>query len=429
MSSKTRCVAAIALFALTACGGGSDHTSPTPNPNPVGSAITVSGRVQDGWKKPIAAIPVIVSGKGPVVTDGNGRFSVSDVTAPYDVSIINSGLISATIYKGLTRADPVLVSSAQSPITWSANWSGSISGVSLPQPASHYTTVVVMAPDGGRDDGTTSSAGAYAFPSFRWFGSPSTTGAIYALQVRTSATGVPLEYKAYGKREDVTLANGGTFAGQNVRLEPIGSGNVSGMISAPAGYTRDGSGLYLQLSPESTMALASEISSASTFSFVTPNIGPTALTIAAWARKATGPSSTSYRRGIPATATALALNIRAAPEQTSPADGAVGVTTSTQLSWSGFAGGVHVVRIYSPTPGKPSYDIYTKGTRTTIPDLSAVGMGLPRSTSYKWWINGYEPIDTVDQIAVEGGVYGLFKTLSGDSSQAYSGDKSFNTGP
>ena len=428
MSSKIFWIAVVAVWVLTACGGGSDH-NPNATPTPTTSTITVSGRVVNNWKNPIAAMPVVVSGKPPLVTDGNGRFSVSDVTPPYDVSVVHIGSKTATIYKGLTRTDPVLVGTSDAVTAQTANLSGSMSGVSLPQPALHNTLVVVMAPDSGYGSNFASAAGAYAFPSFRWYGSPNTTGAIYALQVRYSATGAPAEYKAYGKRENVALANGGTFAGQNVRLNPIPNGNVSGSVSMAAGYTLTGKGIFLQLSPDYSMALETDYTSALTFSYVTPNIGPPALTLYASARKAGGVGATVYRRGVPATAAGIAMNIPAGPELSLPADGANGVATTTQFNWSAFAGGVHAAEFYSDAPNKPTYIIYTAGISTTIPDLSAVGLGLPSSTPYKWAVLGLAPINNVDQLAVDAGFWGLFATVPGDSSLVSSTERTFNTGP
>ena len=430
MSSKIFWIAVVAVWVLTACGGGSDHNpNASPTPTTAASTITVSGRVVNNWKKPIAGTPVVVLGKPPLVTDGNGRFSVSDITPPYDVSLVHIGSKTATIYKGLTRTDPVLVGISDAVTAQTANLSGSMSGVSLPQPALHNTLVVVMAPDSGYGSNFASAAGAYAFPSFRWLGSPNTIGAIHALQVRYSATGAPVEYKAYGKRENVALANGGTFAGQNVRLNPIPNGNVSGTVSMAAGYTLTGKGIFLQLSPDYSMALETDYTSALTFSYVTPNIGPPALTLYASARKAGGVGATVYRGGVPATAAGIAMNIPAGPELSLPADGANGVATTTQFNWSAFAGGVHAAEFYSDAPNKPTYIIYTAGTSTTIPDLSAVGLGLPSSTPYKWVVLGLAPINNVDQLAVDAGFWGLFATLSGDSSLVSSTERTFNTGP
>lgn len=429
MSSRASRIAAVAVWMLSACGGGSDHN---PNPNPTTPTapmtITVSGRVVNDWKNPVPGMLVVVSGKPPMVTDGNGRFSVSDVTSPYDVSLVHIASRTATIYKGLTRADPVLAGSSDIPTAQTANLSGTVTGIALPQPAMHYTMVQVMAPESGYGNANTSAAGAYAFPSFRWLGSPNTTGVMHALQVRNSAGGVPVEYKAYGKREGVARASGGTFAGQTVRLNVIPNGNLSGTVSVPAGYTLAAKGLYLQVSPENLMSLQAENTSAAAFSFVTPNIGPTALTLYAGARKG-GAGSTVYRRGLPATASGLALSIPAGPEQNLPADGATGVGTTTQFSWSAFAGGVHAAEFYSDAANKPTYIIYTAGTSTTIPDLSAVGLGLPPATPYKWSVLALAPISNIDQIAVDAGFWGLYRTLPGDSSFVASAERVFNTSP
>jgi hypothetical protein len=50
-------------------------------------------------------------------------------------------------------------------------------------------------------------------------------------------------------------------------------------------------------------------------------------------------------------------------------------------------------------------NIYTSGTRATLPDLSAVGMDLPASTTFSWNVLGFAPVasmDALNELAAQG---------------------------
>jgi len=91
------------------------HTGPADADADSGSpaTLTVSGTIVDPWGQPMSGWQVLLDGT-MTVTDGNGEFRVSDVTAPYDVAFLFPGVPNTTAvrevwqFRGLTRSDPTL---------------------------------------------------------------------------------------------------------------------------------------------------------------------------------------------------------------------------------------------------------------------------------------------------------------------------------
>ena len=94
-----------------------------------GGVITVSGIVKDSYLIPVSGVLVIISGKTPVTSSANGSFSVSDVTTPYDVTVVVGTTKTAVVYQGLTRTDPVLFAyGVPTPTLKTATISGTVPG-------------------------------------------------------------------------------------------------------------------------------------------------------------------------------------------------------------------------------------------------------------------------------------------------------------
>src|SRR5262249_55066966 len=105
-NSKAVSVTSSKTFSLTATnakGSSSQQASVT-----VPATIKVTGKVVAEDGKPLAGVPVVILGKATAIADAAGSFSIDDVTAPYDITVLDSPNKIATTYKGLTRTDPTL---------------------------------------------------------------------------------------------------------------------------------------------------------------------------------------------------------------------------------------------------------------------------------------------------------------------------------
>ncbi len=92
----------VLLAAFPGCKSDSSSTG-------VPTSITVTGKVITVIKLPISNSPVVITGRPATTTDANGSFTVTDVTVPYDVTVVMSDLKVGITYRGLSRSDPTLV--------------------------------------------------------------------------------------------------------------------------------------------------------------------------------------------------------------------------------------------------------------------------------------------------------------------------------
>jgi len=372
-------------------GGSPDAGSGASGP----LGLTVDGQVigTDGLA-PDHVISVVITGKSPVaVTDGH--FSVPDVTAPYDLTIIDGTANSAIVYQGLTRANPVVLAATTSRARTSvASLSGRISGGTYPQGTNQYTAVVLDRAGGGQTAWTDAS-GNYSISGFRWGGDTSFTGRVYALQVETNSALLPARYLGFASTT-ASIASGGTFSGMNLGLAPVTSSSVSGVVHAPSGYTPAGRKLWI-LFGESGIEFK-DASTSDGFSYVTPNAPQGFAAVVAFAGKPSA-AAVHYEPFNGFSASGAALNLVAAPEAVLPTDGATAVDGQTQFSWTPFAGGVHAVAFMPVNGTGPVIQIITTATSAHLPDLSAYGMTLPSGTKYEWHAEGLGPAASMDAAA------------------------------
>jgi hypothetical protein len=98
-----------------------------------------------------------------------------------------------------------------------------------------------------------------------------------------------------------------------------------------------------------------------------------------------------------------ALSLPAPAVATSPTDGATGVGTSTDFTWTAVPGGIHAL-LLTGAANDPAYFIVSGGTHTRIPDLSAQGLGLPAGRPYDFILYGIGPYASVDAFAQSGSI-------------------------
>jgi hypothetical protein len=148
----------------------------------------------------------------------------------------------------------------------------------------------------------------------------------------------------------------------------------------------------------------------------------TTLTVGAGASGATG-TSTVQKSGIASGATGIALTLPAPPAPSLPVDAATGVTTATPFSWAPIGSTIYLVLLNGPA-SQPDYLVITSSPTATIPDLTALGLGLPKGIAYTWNIIALGPFANIDAAA---GATGILPQT--DAIQATSGGRTFTTAP
>lgn len=432
--STNKSISATTTFTLTATNAAGSVTSTaqvTVATGPV--TITVSGKVRDNDLQPVASAPVVITSGAFTATttsSANGDFSVVGVPTPYDATVVASASKRAAIYKGLTRPDPTLIFLGLTPPTTnSATISGTISGgAGFPEPANHVTRVRFGSPETTNQATANTATGTYTMgPS--WNGPATTTGTLHALQWQRDAASLPTQYKGYGNKQNVALSNGGVFANQNIAMTPVVNASLSGNVTVASGQTLVSKEVLVVFDANTRISLLRELTAPAGFTYTVPSIAGATLMLRAAVEKAGANEVVAIKIGLAANATNVNLTMPAGPELTLPVNAATNINNTTSFSWSSFSGGVHAASFDGPA-GQPDYVVFSAGTDTTIPNLSALGMGLPPATSYQWQVYGFAPFANIDAVAGPTGYVNVFEgTSATDSSVGITAIRTFTTAP
>src|SRR5215831_9184171 len=202
-------LAATAALLALACGGGGNPRPGGGGPGGGGAGggggggSTVNGQIHDGLGQGLPGRTIVI-GTATATTDANGQFSISGVTTPYDLVIIEPAPDrTATVYAQLTRLDPKVddfgtVTTATRAATLGGNLAG---GDPLPTPDGEYTLVSWGSPE--RSTFAAQSGSPYSVPVV-WSGPSSTTGAVHSLQFTIDGNGTITGYKAHAVKTGVT---------------------------------------------------------------------------------------------------------------------------------------------------------------------------------------------------------------------------------
>lgn len=408
--------------------------------SPGAGTIKVHGKVLNSFGQVSADVRVIIkSGTAFSVrtrTDSNGNFTVADVPAPYDATVIGQAgnapsPSGATVSLGLTTATPTVLDMfgwSDQATGGSALLSGAVTGgIGFPSPPDYRTSVLFSSPEVQTLQNVVAdnSTGAYVTArgwegepiALSWLGPTTTTGTLHALQweqrqAQLFSPDVPISYSGYGSKANVSLANGSTVAGEDIALRPVTPATFSGRYTAPPSYSVDWKLVALKLDRglmlivEDTLGDYGEPFSA--FSYTTPNIPGATLVMLSMASN--GPaSSIELETGLAVDATGVDTTSPPAAELSLPLDRAAGVTTATGFSWTAVPGVVHLLRVTGPTTGNPDlvvpwYYVLTSGTSATIQDLTSDGLSLPASTTHSWQVFGVGPYADIE--AASAGIAG-----------------------
>jgi Carboxypeptidase regulatory-like domain len=393
-------LAALAASSMMACGtapAGVPAPNSNPNPNPGPSTFTVSGKVVSLTGQPVPSATVQVIGKPSTTTDSNGNFSISGVSAPYDVAAIApfGGNTVVTLFKGVTRSDPRVIAFASGGSPKSATINGSLSGsLLLPTPINRRTSVAFVSAEAGETNGVINNP--YALNP-AWFGPNSITGTVHALQWSVDAAGLPTIYRGYGKLENVPVSDGSVANNKDVALNAVAGSILSGNVTVPAGMTLSDKRIRADFAANASIGLVYDSTSGAAFSYNAPNIAGVGLTASARANGAGGIESEVFKRNLAANANNINLELPTPPSLSLPVNAATGIDLSNQaFSWAPFSGGLHIAQLL--TPGKLFF-VFTAASSVTLPSTASLGLGtLPTGTAFSWRVMGTTAITSTDAI-------------------------------
>jgi hypothetical protein len=399
-----RCLTATTLALLLGCGAGSGNPG---NPDAGGGGnTTVNGQVLDNLGLGLRGRTLIVGGKS-TTTDANGQFTVSGISTPYDLVIIEPAPDKvAVVYKDLTRTDPKVLDIAMCSIliacdvlspSHSALVGGAVNGGDTFTPSWSLTGVSWGSPDGFVY--ASSFDNPYTL-TVNWSGPATTTGAVRALRWTTDHNGTVTGYYGHGTRTGVSLTADGTVSNADITLSVVQVGISLVTINPPGGHQIFGRGVSLNFADGTTFWVSADVLSDSALSLPLPlGIGATATVVATAFGVDAGTSTTAQLSGVRPGTSGATLSLPAPAMITAPLDGATGVDANTDFAWTPLARGIHILFL-NGAGDDPSFVIVSGGTDTRIPNLSAQGLGLPSGRPYNvglWAVGPYTSIDAFAQ--------------------------------
>jgi hypothetical protein len=389
-----RTIDAATTATVTASAGTALVAAATVTILPASTTIDVAGRVVGIPGNGLAGVTVAI-GTLTAVTDADGRFSIPDVTPPYDLALVAPGSPPmAGLYQGLTRPDPTLVLlfflAPGEPHTGVV--SGRVFGGDPIPSDGEFTGVVFSSPEA--TGLLTLTSRDYTLP-LAWFGPETTFGTVYMLRWKSPGPGrPPTEYVSFASTTAVRVTDDQTSDGS---LQPFdaGTASISGEVVAPAGVTLISKSLSLEFSDHALFPLGSDQNAETRFNFVVPDHITLTAVVTAIAEFPSGAATFRRQSGIARGANDVAVVLPTPALQSTPADGSTGVSASTEFRWSPLEGGVHLV-VFNGPGTKPSFYVVTGESGTRIPDLSTLGAALPPASPYSWFVVGIAPFGSVD---------------------------------
>lgn len=455
----------------TVTAGGSSSASVV-----YGALRTITGKLLNGAGQPVTAASLTGSGTtlsvkllGSSVTiavDATGGFTLADVPATYSLAVLvfqtqgQNGRI-ATVYQGLTRANPTLTifASGQPVETSNAPVEGKITG-GLGFPTTSITSTWValtvpkaVSPYSNYFSPVDASTGSY-FTSATWLGSDPVAANLQALQFSADNSGKIMAYHGY-VQQSINLTKQVFVPGQptvvtkqDLALLPVTVGNVKGAITWPTGITTPeydvntiallgGSNpIGFPLSPANGSAPVTGVAPTG-FDQLVPLVAGAKFMQIAGIREKTGSGSFGSRVSSTVWKSVTSgantdITVPTPVDLTLPGDATSQVGVSTTFSWKAFTGGVHRLSVYPSPPGATpiGIQVITAGSSTTIPDLSAYGFSLSESSIHVWYVEGFAPYSSIDAATDTAGLKLPFSsTPLSDTAYSTSATRSFITAP
>jgi hypothetical protein len=441
---------------------------------------TITGKLLNGMAQPITTASLsgstlrvyLLGSTVNAVIDANGNFTLTDVPPSYSLVVLvskpNEVGQYATVFEGLARANPTLTiqSIGISPTVKSsfASVRGTVTGGLGFNAASSASTILTLALPKAISlstsyTGLDPTSGEYGI-SASWSGSDSTTGTLHTLQYTTNGAGKITAYGGYAQKT-ITLTNQSNVSGpdpgplpvptaikQDLALEAVGSGNVSGAITWPTGVTQPSTRAYTALLLGGTNPTSLDLypifgtqpAGGATFDQNVPLIAGAQFVQHASIKDGSGgstfgPAAESTIWKMVASGSKTDIVVPAPIGLNQPAAAASNVTGSTSFSWSTYPG-VHILSIYPFLTGPPApgtnpvvLDIITAGSSTTIPDLSPYNLGLPKATVHFWRVTGVSTYSSVDAATDSSGLIVPYYPPTSDVGFSTSAGRVFTTAP
>jgi len=367
--------------------------------------LTVTGIVIGTFGEPLSGTTLYIAGRPATTSAGDGTFTVTDVSVPYDLTVA-FGTVAANTYLGLTSPTPTLrpyIALAQEPALPRAAVSGSLTGAFSPVPADH---VAVICPEG--------LSGAVMALNGCTFLSSSTTN--YTLDlVWPSGSDAQVRLRAYLYQTDAGGAVIGIAATGTVTIDVTDGGahlldiglvaaspalaDLEFTVTAPAGYDVGSQVISSLATGRSFMGPFSTVTTSPT-QVIAPQLAAATYTVLLTGSSAANNTSGAWKTGL-TSGSSFNLDLAVGPMLVSPAPGATGVDENTNFVATNPVGGsLHFV-FSGYDPADPLLIVSTTSTTIKLPDLGPIGFELAAGKDYI-----YQLLGTPQTVGADGMVEG-----------------------
>jgi len=366
------------MIFIYGCNSSSTNNPVTP------TTITVSGHVLDYYGTPISpAVTVYISGK-TASTAGDGSFTISGVSTPYDAYVMNPN-VGVFVIKGLTIANPYLQGSLSV---------SSINAITVTVPVvpiGTKATVIFQDTVTGKVSGFGQILAGQTVGTIAMGGTNGQTvaGKVFVIEYAISG-GVVSSYNGYAE-QPLTFTFGGAA---NVTFTSLTGGlgqtTVSGTVNSSGGTSLVAQ-LYLNFSSKNNIVHRGGFiqsiaitGNTGTFSFNVPTGTTSAaqINVVAFSQL---PTVTQRMKTLTAGTTGAVISIDTITSLLTPGNNATGVDTTTQFTFTtGGGNGIHHIKVTPAGPSGYLFVFITKGTSFTIPNLAAYGYSLGTTAQFTW---------------------------------------------
>ncbi len=383
LSSSAAAAEGQATIIVLANGAGLEHSQQL---DVTIASMTVTGSALGIFDEPLSGLTVYIAGRPPTVTGADGIFTIDGVVLPYDLTVANGADWAHTIL-GLSTPTPTvqsLLASFDPPQVPTSTVQGTLSGSLVPVPANHR---ILVCPEGIATPVYTlngcgsASAGQSTFSfTAAWTTGGSPQARLRAYVYQMNGSGEVIDIVGAGSVL-VNLVEASSLIGDITIGAAPAKAQFSLDVSAPAGMDIDGYALT-NLNDHASFSNNGSAIIASPGTLMAPFIAGADYTV--YAAGYGAGQSLQWRTGLSNGANAQ-ITLPSPPSLVSPADGATGVTHSTQFTISNPIGGsLHY--LFSPTfPAVgTALMVSTASNAVQLPDLTAIGISLLAATDYSW---------------------------------------------
>ncbi|MER2563618.1 MAG: hypothetical protein ABTQ32_23010 [Myxococcaceae bacterium] len=381
------------VMVVDAGAGPVDAGSPT---------ITVEGTVMTSKGIFVSSATVVITGKQPVTTGPGGRFTIPDVRPPYDIAIFSGVSTRATMYRGVTRANPRLMffdgattsgnSTAPIQLTFAGLLSSSTANTWLVYKSLKVNTGDV-ASSIGMASWLTGTSNTLGF-DFTWWASGPADLSVAGLQVvKDRQTNLPVDF-TFASLPSVPVVANATIP-VTLNMGPVTSTVLNATVNVPAGYTLDSVSTYAKTGNHYFYLMGS---TSPNIAIKVPNLPSPGFAIEVEAKDNAGNSVFTLAEGLTAGGAQNMINLPQSPRLSLPIQNAAGIDVQTQwFSWIPVGPGPVSILTFS-TPNL-TIDVVTFDSRSQIPNLADLGLGtIPTGTTVTWGVSTIESPGTMDGV-------------------------------